>query len=72
MNPSLAFLAILAIKISKADIDCTLKSGVDQAYNKISDAAIKGLKFHEGRNRGNMNLFECTCSGDDQVIFSLF
>ena len=52
--------------LSQADIKCDLKSGtVDSAYNKVGDAALKGIKFHDDRNKGNMRLFECTCDDDD-------
>ena len=52
--------------LSQADIKCDLKSGtVDSAYNKVGDAALKGIKFHDDRNSGNMRLFECTCDDDD-------
>ncbi len=59
----------VALPIAKANIECALKTGVDQAYNKVGDAALKGIKFHDGRTKGNMNLFECTCSDDDVSIF---
>ena len=52
--------------LSQADIKCDLKSGtVDSAYNKVGEAALKGIKFHDDRNSGNMRLFECTCDDDD-------
>ena len=38
---------------------------MDSAYNKVGDAALKGIKFHDDRNSGNMRLFECTCDDDD-------
>jgi len=55
--------------LSQADIKCDLKSGtVDSAYNKVGDAALKGIKFHDDRNKGNMRLFECTCDDDDDLF----
>ena len=49
----------------EANIKCALKEGVNTALNKISDRALKGLKFDGGRTKGNMQLFECTCEDDD-------
>ena len=38
---------------------------VDSAFNKVGEAALKGIRFHDGRNKDNMRLFKCTCEDDD-------
>lgn len=58
-------LFVVVFHISEANIKCTLKTGVSESYNKVGEAALKGIKYHAGRSRGNMNLFECTCDSDD-------
>ena len=69
-NLNIVVLVILAkLQYSSADIKCTLKEGVSQALNKVSDVAIKGIRFHGGRTKGNMQLFECTCDDDDVSKF---
>ena len=52
--------------VTQAEIKCELKSGsVNSASYNIGEAALKGIKFHNGRNENNMRLFHCTCKGDD-------
>ena len=55
--------------VTQAEIKCELKSGtVNSASYKVGDAALKGIKFHDGRNKNNMKLFQCTCKEDDVRI----
>jgi hypothetical protein len=64
-------LICLTAKYSQGAINCELKSGVSQAYNKVGEAALRGMKFHGGRTKNNMHLFQCTC-GDDNVSSLIF
>ena len=55
--------------VTQAEIKCELKSGnVDSAFNKVGEAALKGIKFRDGGNKNNMQLFQCTCKEDDVRI----
>ena len=55
--------------VTQAEIKCELKSGtVNSASYKVGDAALKGIKFHDGRDKNNMKLFQCTCKEDDVRI----
>ena len=59
-------LFLCLVCVTQAEIKCELKSGnVNSAYNKVGEAALKGIKFHDGRNKNNMKLFQCTCKDDD-------
>ena len=56
--------------LTQADIKCDLySSNVDSAFNKVGEAALKGIRYHDQRNKDNMRLFECTCEDDDVSLF---
>ena len=50
-----------SIVYTAAELKCEIKKGIDPAYVKISDAATKGIQYHDGRTKGNMQLFQCKC-----------
>ena len=55
--------------VTQAEIKCELKSGkVNYASYNVGEAALKGIRFHDGRNKNNMQLFQCTCKEDDVRI----
>lgn len=66
----LAFYLTFLAKYSEGVIKCELKSGISQAYINVGDKAIQGLKFHSGRSRGSMNMFQCFC--DDNDVSDIF
>ena len=62
MNKNFVIIILCSVVYyTAAELKCDIKKGIDTAKNKISDAATKGLQYHDGRNKGNMQIFECTC-----------
>ena len=62
------------ICLAHAEMKCELKSeNVNSAYNKVGEAALKGIKYHDGRNKNSMKVFQCKCEEDDVriIIFDL-
>ena len=59
---------------TQAKIECELKSdNVNSTYIKVGEAALKGIKYHDGRNKTSMRLFHCTCTDDYvRIQFSYF
>jgi len=67
MRTLVLFLCLVCV--TQAEIKCELKSGnVNSAYNKVGEAALKGIKYHDGRNKNSMRLFQCTCKEDDELF----
>ena len=62
MNKNFVIIILCSVVYyTAAELKCDIKKGIDTTKNKISDAATKGLQYHDGRTRRNMQLFECKC-----------
>jgi hypothetical protein len=55
-------------QIGFCDLSCKMRTGVNYTDLQLGEVAMEKIKFSNDRNKTHLNVFQCKCTDEDQLV----